>query len=69
MKCGKRRQELEEAKTHDKLWNAAQLEMVHTGKMHVRPLPSRMIIENFRLQPTYPVRSITEPRGLSPAAS
>ncbi len=30
------REELEESRTHDKLWNAAQLEMVHTGKMHVR---------------------------------
>jgi len=28
------RRELEEAKTADRLWNAAQLEMVHTGKMH-----------------------------------
>ncbi len=28
------RQELEEGKTHDLLWNAAQLEMVHSGKMH-----------------------------------
>ncbi|BDA41821.1 Deoxyribodipyrimidine photo-lyase [Coccomyxa sp. Obi] len=27
-------QELEEGKTHDLLWNAAQLEMVHSGKMH-----------------------------------
>ncbi|KAG0564082.1 hypothetical protein KC19_8G081400 [Ceratodon purpureus] len=26
--------ELEEGKTHDKLWNAAQLEMVYYGKMH-----------------------------------
>lgn len=26
--------EFEEAKTHDELWNAAQLEMVHHGKMH-----------------------------------
>jgi deoxyribodipyrimidine photo-lyase len=26
--------EFEEAKTHDPFWNAAQLEMVHTGKMH-----------------------------------
>lgn len=26
--------ELEHAKTHDELWNAAQLEMVHKGKMH-----------------------------------
>ncbi len=26
--------EFENAKTHDELWNAAQLEMVHTGKMH-----------------------------------
>ncbi len=26
--------ELETAKTHDSLWNAAQLEMVHHGKMH-----------------------------------
>lgn len=26
--------QLEEAKTHDDLWNAAQLEMVDTGKMH-----------------------------------
>ena len=28
------RQELEEGQTHDKLWNAAQMEMVRTGKMH-----------------------------------
>jgi deoxyribodipyrimidine photo-lyase len=28
------RQELEEAHTHDDLWNACQLEMVHTGRMH-----------------------------------
>jgi len=27
-------QEFEEGKTHDDLWNAAQLEMVRTGKMH-----------------------------------
>lgn len=27
-------QEFEKAKTHDDLWNAAQLEMVETGKMH-----------------------------------
>lgn len=33
------REELEESRTHDKLWNAAQLEMVHTGKMHVRHKP------------------------------
>lgn len=26
--------ELEQAKTHDSFWNAAQLEMKHTGKMH-----------------------------------
>ena len=26
--------ELEEGRTHDALWNAAQLEMVHRGKMH-----------------------------------
>jgi deoxyribodipyrimidine photo-lyase len=26
--------ELEQAKTHDPFWNAAQLEMKHTGKMH-----------------------------------
>jgi deoxyribodipyrimidine photo-lyase len=28
------RRELEEAATHDPFWNAAQLEMVYTGKMH-----------------------------------
>lgn len=28
------REDLEEARTHDSLWNAAQLEMVYTGKMH-----------------------------------
>jgi deoxyribodipyrimidine photo-lyase len=28
------RQELEEARTHDELWNACQLEMVVTGRMH-----------------------------------
>jgi deoxyribodipyrimidine photo-lyase len=27
-------EQLEEGKTHDELWNAAQLEMVHRGKMH-----------------------------------
>ena len=27
-------QQFEEAKTHDPLWNAAQLQMVHLGKMH-----------------------------------
>ncbi|MGQ9818001.1 MAG: deoxyribodipyrimidine photo-lyase, partial [bacterium] len=27
-------EEFEQAKTHDKLWNAAQMEMVTTGKMH-----------------------------------
>jgi len=26
--------EFENAKTHDPFWNAAQLEMIHTGKMH-----------------------------------
>jgi deoxyribodipyrimidine photo-lyase len=26
--------QLEEGRTHEDLWNAAQLEMVHTGKMH-----------------------------------
>ena len=31
--CGCRK-ELEEGKSYDKLWNAAQLELVHTGKMH-----------------------------------
>ena len=29
-------QELEEARTHDDLWNAAQLQMTSLGKMHVR---------------------------------
>lgn len=28
------RQDFENAKTHDELWNAAQIEMVNTGKMH-----------------------------------
>lgn len=28
------KKQLEEAKTHDELWNAAQMEMVKTGKMH-----------------------------------
>ncbi|CAM6097302.1 unnamed protein product [Calypogeia fissa] len=28
------REKLEKGRTHDKLWNAAQLEMVHHGKMH-----------------------------------
>lgn len=27
-------EELEKGQTHDELWNAAQLEMVHRGKMH-----------------------------------
>ena len=29
-----RREELEKGETADELWNAAQLEMVHRGKMH-----------------------------------
>ncbi len=28
------REQLEAGQTHDDLWNASQLEMVHTGKMH-----------------------------------
>lgn len=28
------RAQLEAGKTHDELWNASQLEMVHYGKMH-----------------------------------
>lgn len=28
------REQLEAGKTHDELWNASQLEMVHRGKMH-----------------------------------
>lgn len=28
------REQLEAGRTHDELWNAAQLEMVHHGKMH-----------------------------------
>jgi deoxyribodipyrimidine photo-lyase len=28
------RQQLEAGQTHDELWNAAQMEMVHRGKMH-----------------------------------
>lgn len=28
-------EQLEQAKTHDDLWNAAQLQMVNEGKMHV----------------------------------
>ena len=28
------RQQLEDGETHDELWNAAQHEMVHLGKMH-----------------------------------
>ena len=28
------RKEFEDAKTHDDLWNAAQREMTHLGKMH-----------------------------------
>jgi hypothetical protein len=28
------REQWEKGQTHDKLWNAAQLEMVHAGKMH-----------------------------------
>jgi deoxyribodipyrimidine photo-lyase len=27
-------EELEQGKTHDELWNAAQMQMVHAGKMH-----------------------------------
>jgi len=27
-------EQLEKGRTHDELWNASQLEMVHTGKMH-----------------------------------
>jgi hypothetical protein len=33
-RCAGCRKELEEGKSYDKLWNAAQLELVHTGKMH-----------------------------------
>ena len=33
MGCGCREQ-LEDGKTHDELWNAAQLEMRFLGKMH-----------------------------------
>jgi deoxyribodipyrimidine photo-lyase len=32
--CCCRSAQLEAAATHDELWNAAQLEMVHRGKMH-----------------------------------
>lgn len=28
------REQMEQSKTHDDLWNAAQKEMVHLGKMH-----------------------------------
>lgn len=28
------REQLEAGRTHDELWNACQLEMVHRGKMH-----------------------------------
>lgn len=28
------RDQLEKGETHDELWNAAQLQMVHHGKMH-----------------------------------
>jgi hypothetical protein len=28
------REQLERGATHDELWNAAQMEMVHRGKMH-----------------------------------
>ena len=28
------REQFEKAKTHDELWNAAQLQIVHLGKMH-----------------------------------
>lgn len=28
------REQFEKAETHDDLWNAAQMEMVHLGKMH-----------------------------------
>ena len=28
------REDFEQGRTHDDLWNAAQLEMVHGGKMH-----------------------------------
>ena len=31
-------QQLEDAHTHDDLWNAAQIQMTTTGKMHVRSL-------------------------------
>ena len=29
-----RRDQLEKGETHDELWNACQMEMVHLGKMH-----------------------------------
>lgn len=40
-------EEFEQAKTHDDLWNAAQLEMVQTGKMHgyVRMYWAKKILE------------------------
>jgi len=39
--------EFEEAKTHDNLWNAAQMEMVKTGKMHgyIRMYWAKKILE------------------------
>jgi deoxyribodipyrimidine photo-lyase len=41
------REEFEKAKTHDDLWNAAQMEMVKTGKMHgyVRMYWAKKILE------------------------
>ncbi|MCB1143479.1 MAG: deoxyribodipyrimidine photolyase [Leptospiraceae bacterium] len=41
------KKDLEKAKTHDELWNAAQLELVHTGRMHnyLRMLWAKKIIE------------------------
>jgi deoxyribodipyrimidine photo-lyase len=40
-------EEFENAKTHDPLWNAAQLELIHTGRMHnyMRMLWGKKVIE------------------------
>lgn len=36
--------QLEEGKTHDDLWNAAQIQMTRDGKMHVR---SHIVLSNL----------------------
>ena len=41
------RDELEQARTHDDLWNAAQMQMIRDGKMHVRALSCKIKVQYF----------------------